>query len=159
MPSKDTLTERVIRAAKPTKKPYKLFDGGGLFLLITPTNARYWRLKYRLDGKERSIAFGVYPVVSLADAREERDAARKLIAKGVDPSKARQAAKAARRTATQNTFEAVAKEWLSNQAASWQPSHARIVRRRLERDVLPRVGTEPVSSLTRRPPAFSSVGL
>lgn len=149
MPSKDTLTERAIRAAKPSKKPHKLFDGGGLFLLISPANARYWRLKYRLDGKERLIAFGVYPEVSLAEAREARDAARKQIAQGTDPSEVRQAAKAARRTAAENTFEAVAKEWMVNQAARWLPSHARIVRRRLERDVFPRVGTEPISKLTR----------
>lgn len=149
MASKDKLTERSIRAAKPDRKPYKLFDGGGLYLLVNKDGSRYWRFRYRMNDKERLISFGVYPEQSLSDAREARDAARKQVAKGVDPSEARREAKAARRTAAENTFEAVAREWLEKRHARWKPNHARVVRRRLENDAFPRIGAYPISRLSR----------
>jgi len=145
---KDILTERAIRAAKPKLKPYKLADGGGLYLLVNPGGSRYWRLKYRIDGRERLISMGVYPEQSLAEAREGRDAARKLIAKGTDPSEVRQEEKAARRTAAANTFEAVAKEWYEKKCPSWAASNARIIRRRLEKELYPRIGDDAIAKLT-----------
>lgn len=105
------LTETKIRSAKPAEKPYKLSDGGGLFLLINPNGSRWWRLKYRFGGKEGGMSLGVYPDVSLKVARERRDEARRLLANGINPSTCRQQAKAAR----EHTFKAVALEWLALQ--------------------------------------------
>src|ERR1700730_3786430 len=106
-----TLTEAAIRGAKPKEKPYKLLDGRGLFLLVTPEGGRYWRLRYRYEGREKLISLGVYPDVPLKLARERREGARRLVADGIDPSAKRQAEK----TARGNTFEAVAREWITLQ--------------------------------------------
>src|SRR6185312_6180250 len=102
------LTDVRIRSAKPAEKSYKVGDSGGLYLLIHPSGGRWWRLKYRFNGKERGISLGVYPAVSLKDARERRDEAKKLLARGVDPSARRQTAKIARL----DTFKSVADEWM-----------------------------------------------
>lgn len=100
------INDTVIRNTKPAEKPRKLFDGGGLFLLVQPNGSRWWRLKYRFDGVEKTLSLGVYPEVSLKQARERREAFRKQIADGIDPSTVRKAEKRARA----NTFEAVARE-------------------------------------------------
>jgi Arm DNA-binding domain len=107
-----TLTDTVIRTTKPSEKPQKLFDGGGLYLLIKPTGTRLWHLKYRVAGREKLICFGQYPDVSLKQAREQRDEARKLIAAKVDPSAKRKAERAAQ----SDTFEAITREWLDVKA-------------------------------------------
>lgn len=105
------LSDITIRNAKPGEKPMKLADEKGLFLLVQPNGAKYWRHKYRFDGKEKTLAHGVYPEVSLKDARERRDAARKLLAQGTDPSEIKQIAKQGRIIAASNSFEAIARAW------------------------------------------------
>ena len=107
------LTDTAIRSAKPAAKPCKLADGGGLFLLINPTGSRLWRLKYRVDGREKLLAMGAYPDVSLAKARERRDEARKTIADGGDPSERKKRARQEAKSAETNTFRAVAQEHLA----------------------------------------------
>lgn len=100
------LTDTAIRTTKPSKRPVKLFDGGGLFLLVTPTGGKWWRFRYRFGGKENSLSVGVYPHVGLVDARRRRDAAKQLLAKGIDPAAVRREEKAretAERLAAKNT--------------------------------------------------------
>src|SRR5271157_5810006 len=106
------LTDTKIKNAKPQAKPYKLADERGLFLLVHPNGSRYWRWKFRAGGKEKLLAFGVYPDVSLKTAREKRDEARKALASGVDPSFKRKAEKRAAKLMQANVFEAVALEFL-----------------------------------------------
>jgi len=141
------LTDTAIKNTKPGDKPIKLFDGGGLFLLVTPAGQRYWRLKYRVLGKEKLLAIGVYPDVGLKDARSKRDAARKLLANGVDPGEARKAQKIAKVERAANSFEAVAREWFARQAPGWAPSHASKIIQRLEKDIFPWLGGRPVAEI------------
>ena len=148
MAAKDKLTAAAVEGAKRRQKPYKLFDGGGLYLLVKPDGARWWRLKYRVDGVEKLISIGTYPTRSLKAARAARDAAKDLLADGVDPSRQRQADRAARRTARENTFEAVAREWFGKRSKKWASSHADKVIGRLVKHVFPEIGSVPVSDLT-----------
>ena len=106
------LTDAAIRRAKPTDKTQKLFDGFGLFLEITPAGGRRWRQKYRFGGKEKLLAHGTYPIVTLAEARERRDEARKLLSRGLDPADHRKAERAAGLERSANSFEVIAREWL-----------------------------------------------
>ena len=108
-----SLTDRAIRNAKGAGKPYKLPDGGSLYLLVQPNGARYWRMDFRFAGKSGTLAFGVYPVVSLADAREQRDGAKKQIAAGLDPGLERKLKKLATISAAESTFKVIAEEWLA----------------------------------------------
>lgn len=142
------LTDTSIRNAKPRPKPYKLADGKGLFLQVTPNGGKWWRLKYRFDGKEQLLSCGVYPDTSLAKAREKCDAARKLLADGINPSEHRKAVKASRITQNANSFEVIAREWHAKYAPTWAPSHSDKIIRRLERDVFPWLGDKPVASIT-----------
>jgi integrase len=142
------LTDTAIRTAKPTEKPQKLSDGGGLFLLLNPNGGKWWRLKYRIDGKEKLLSLGTYPEVSLKDARERREEARRLLAAGVDPSVHRQATKAAREAENANTFEVVGREWFGKQSPNWAPSHAEKVLARLENDLFPYLGKRPIGAIT-----------
>lgn len=143
------LTATAVRNAKPREKTYRLADGGGLYLEVTPRGGRYWRLKYRHLGKEKRLALGVYPEVGLAQAREARDAARKLIAQGADPSAAKRAEERQRKVAAANTLEAIAEEWLvevhKNKVV---PDHYRHDRRRLELHLLPALGRQPLAEIT-----------
>lgn len=107
-----SLTSAAIRSAKPGEKPYKLSDGGGLFLLVAVNGGRYWRLAYRFDGKQKALAFGVYPDVGLADARELRAEAKRLLAKGIDPAVQARLDKINKSIASANTFGAIADEWI-----------------------------------------------
>lgn len=141
------LTDTKVRIVKPTTKPQKLFDGGGLFLLVTPTGGKLWNMKYRIDGKESRIAFGAYPEVSLAEARQKRDQARALLAKGVAPSDTRKAQKAAVTQETE-TFEVIAREWYSKFSPTWAASHAKTTIRRLERFVFPWLGSRQIKTIT-----------
>jgi len=109
------LTDTAIRNAKPADKPIKLFDGGGLFLHITPAGKRYWRLKYRFAGKEKLLALGVYPDVGLKEARDKREEAKRLLGEGVDPSVERKIQKVSTVERAANSFEAVAREWHGGQ--------------------------------------------
>ncbi len=142
------LTNITIRNAKPAAKPTKLFDGGGLYLEISPAGGKWWRLKYRIDGKEKRLSLGVYPEVSLKDARDRRDEARKLLANGVDPSENRKAKKAAKVNQIANSFEIIAREWLAKYSATWTENHTTRTMRRLERDVFPWIGTTPIANIT-----------
>lgn len=141
------LTDTTIRNTKPAEKPIKLFDGGGLFLLVTPAGQRYWRLKYRAAGKEKLLALGVYPEVTLATARRKRDEAREKLAAGIDPSEAKKAEKRTVRLNAENSFEAVAREWHAKYAPTWSESHGDRILRRLEVDAFPWIGGKPVADL------------
>jgi len=147
MAIKDKLTDTAIKAARARTKPYKLFDGGGLYLLIRPDGKRYWRLKYYVAGKEKLISLGVYPRVTLKTARRRATDAHAQIDDGQDPSVHRQEAKAARRSAAENTFEAVSREWYGKRSKSWAASNSTKVLGRLENDVFPWLGAKPIADL------------
>lgn len=143
------LTDRAIRAfiagaAKDPRKVKKLSDGGGMALVITPAGSAAWRLKYRIDGTERSYSIGVYPAVSLEAARQERDRARALVAAGKDPTQSRRIDRATASAAGAATFGGAAADWLESKRADWHPSTYETARRALERDVLPRLAKLPI---------------
>ncbi len=138
------LTDTTIRNAKPGAKPKRLFDSGGLYLEVSPSGSKLWRLKYRIAKREKRLAFGIYPEVSLKDARVKRDDARKLLAAGIDPSEHRKVAQ----QQDANGFEAVAREWFTKFSPSWSPDHAERVIRRLERDIFPWIGPRPIGNVT-----------
>lgn len=144
------LTDSAIRKAKPTEKPQRLFDGGGLYLEVSPSGGKWWRLKYRFGGKEKRLSLGTYPDTSLASARAKRDDARKLLASGVDPSENRKATRAAGTRATADSFEVVAREWFAKRSATWAPSHASKIMLRFENDVFPWLGTRHVGEINAR---------
>jgi len=142
------LTDIAIRNAKPGSKPIKLFDERGLYLELSPTGGKWWRLKYRFDGKEKRLSLGVYPDVSLKDARDRRDAARKLLADGVDPSENRKAEKSARADQAANSFEVVAREWFAKYSTRWAKNHGGRIVQRFERDIFPWIGGRPIADIT-----------
>jgi hypothetical protein len=142
------LTDIQVKNAKPKTKEYKLADGGGLYLLITPSGGKLWRFKYRFGGVEKRLTFKTYPEVSLADARHRRDDARKLIANGADPASILKAQKEEKLVA-ETTFEKVAREWFSKNEPVWSESHCKTVKSRLERDVYPVIGTRLIADITR----------
>ncbi|MCL9851186.1 tyrosine-type recombinase/integrase [Ralstonia solanacearum P673] len=141
------LTDTAIRNTKPAEKPIKLFDGGGLFLHITPAGQRYWRLKYRFAGKEKLLALGVYPDVGLKEARDRREEAKRLLGEGIDPSVERKVQKVATVERAANSFEAVAREWHGKYAPGWSESNSKKVLARLENDVFPWLGGRPIAEL------------
>jgi integrase len=141
-----SLTDAAIRNAKPGAKPFKLSDGAGLHLLITPKDQRWWRLRYRFDGKEKMISLGTYPAVTLKDARQRREDARALLAKGIDPSAQRQAEKAA--DAAVDRFAAVAEEWFGKFSPRWVEGYTRKIRARLDQDLIPYLGFLPIGEIT-----------
>lgn len=142
------LTDTAIRNAKPAAKPVKMFDGGGLYLLVQPTGGKLWRHKYRFGGTEKLLSLGAYPQIGLKDARARRDEARELLAKGVDPAQVRKDEKQARAVAASNAFEAVARAWWEQWSPTRSAKHADQVLRRLETDVFPEIGSTPVSAIT-----------
>lgn len=142
------LTDVKVRNAKPTGKPRKLYDEGGLYLEVSPSGGKLWRLKYRFHGKEKRIALGKWPEVTLKDARSRRDEARRLLANEIDPGEHRKVAKAARTAATENSFEAVAREWYAKHAPRWAPTHANKIIRRLELYIFPWIGGRPIAEVT-----------
>jgi len=137
------LTDTKARNAKPKNKQYKLFDGDGLFLLVAPAGGKWWRFKYRFGGKEKLISLGTYPEVSLSQARERRDKARKQVADNIDPSKVRKALKAAT-IQNESTFEVIAREWHAKFTPTWTQGHATTIKSRLEKNVFPFIGTCPI---------------
>lgn len=141
------LTDVAVRNAKPTDKPYKLSDERGLYLHVMPNGGRYWRMNYRYADKQKTLALGVYPDVSLKDARERRDEARRLITNGVDPGEVKAAQKASSKEAAGNSFEVVAREWFAKVSTGWVASHADRIMRRLERDVFPWLGSKPITEI------------
>lgn len=141
------LSDIKVRNVKPDVKDIKLFDGDGLFLLVTTKGGKYWRFKYRFNGKEKLLALGTYPERSLADARQDRDAARKQIAASIDPGEARKAQKAARAESDANSFEVIAREWHGKFKRTWSEAHAARTLERLDRDLFPWIGQRPINDL------------
>jgi integrase len=140
------LSDTKIRNIKPSHKQIKLFDGGGLFLLVAQRGSKLWRLKYRHEGKEKLLALGTYPEISLADARERRDEARKQVAHGIDPGSVRKAQKHAETEETE-TFEVIAREWHAKFINTWSEGHAATTMRRMEIDLFPWVGKRPITDI------------
>lgn len=138
------LTDVACCKAKPAGRPIKLSDGSGLHLLVDPKGGRYWRMAFRFAGKQKTLALGVYPAVSLADARTARDAARRLLAQGTDPSQVRKEEKRTAKLSAENTFEALAREWHANQKDGWTAGYAQRVMVRFEADVFPAIGSRPI---------------
>jgi integrase len=143
-----SLTDAKVRNAKAKTRPYKIADGEGLFLLITPPGGKYWRLKYFFQGKEKLLALGVYPEVTLAEAREGRVQARKQLASGADPAEAKKEAKLATTAKNANTFELIAREWLEKRRHEWAPSHTRSIRIQVEKHIMPKLGPTPIADIT-----------
>ncbi len=141
------LTDIAVHSAKPQAKTVRLFDGGGLYLEVSPAGGKWWRWKYRFDGKEKRLSFGVYPDVSLKSARDRRDDARKLLANDVDPGEQRKAIKAAKGDRAANSFEVIAREWFAKLSPSWAANHSSKILRRLERDIFPWIGARPMADI------------
>ena len=144
------LTDTILRAVKQGEKAVKLFDGGGLYLEVAPAGGKWWRLKYRFEGKEKRISLGTYPAVGLKEARERREQAKKLLSQGINPSMERKESKAAsiaEQREKENTFEAVAKDWFNTHAPDLTEKHALKIRRYLENVFFPAIGGKSVSSL------------
>jgi integrase len=145
------LTEVEVRKTKPTDKPQKISDGGGMYLQIQPDGAKYWRMAYRFDGKQKTLSLGVYPDVSLADARERREDARKLLKNGSDPSEIKQAVNAAKKATkageAANSFEALARELHKMKSPQWTPGHAKQWMENMEKYALPAIGSRPIADI------------
>jgi integrase len=141
------LTDTRIRNVRPQAKAYKLSDGGGMYLLVKPDGGRYWRLDYRFAGKRRTLAFGLYPTVTLSNARTQRDEARRLLAQGSDPNAAKKARKRAAKLARENTFESIAREWIVNQCHRLAHRYSALILARLEADIFPQIGSRPVAEI------------
>jgi Arm DNA-binding domain len=141
------LTDTRIRTAKPRPKPYKLSDGGGMYLLVMPDGARYWRMDYRFVGKRRTLALGVYPTLSLLEARARREDARASLAQDFDPSVVKKARKRAAKVACENTFEAIAREWIANQRHRLAPRYCALLLARLEADIFSHLGSRPIAEV------------
>ena len=138
------LTNTAIKAARGRDKQYRLTDGQGMYLLVKPNGKKYWRLDYSLHGKRKTFAIESYPAISLKDARSRRDAAKALVAEGIDLVPHRQK----RMESAANTFEAVGREWFSKQQASWKPGHARTVLGRMEKNLFPWLGNSEIGEIT-----------
>lgn len=141
------LNAKQVEACKPKEKAYKLADGGGLYLLINPNGSKYWRLKYRVAGKEKLLAIGVYPDVSLAKAREKRNAARQVVIEGGDPSQNKQQEKLARQGESEGTFEKIAREWYQRRYDRWSESYRKEMMATFEVDVFPFIGHRPIAEI------------
>ncbi|HKE42713.1 MAG TPA: integrase arm-type DNA-binding domain-containing protein [Casimicrobiaceae bacterium] len=141
------LTDVKVRNAKPTARPQRLWDSGGLYLEVSPSGGKLWRLKYRVGGKEKLLALGKWNAVSLAEAREKRDAAKKLLAQKTDPAEQRKADKREAAGRAANSFEVVAREWFEKRKGRWTPHHAKDVLRRLERNLFTDLGARPIAEI------------
>jgi len=144
------LTDVAIRNAKPTDKPRRVTDGDGMYLEITPAGGKLWRFKYRFARKEKRLALGAYPATGLKEAREKRDAARKLLAAGIDPGEQRKAERAAGEERAANSFEIVAREWFAKQSKSWAESHSSKILLRLENYLFPWLGKRPIADIAAK---------
>lgn len=142
------LTDIKVRSAKPQEKEYTLVDGDGMFLLIHPNGSKYWRFRFRFGGKQHLIAFGVYPETSLADARQKREEARKLVAAGIDPREHKRAVKE-EQAKKAITFESVAREWHATNK-KWSEDHSRRVLKSLEDNLFPAIGKRSIDSFSTR---------
>jgi len=145
------LSEMQVRNAKPQPKAYRLFDGGGLYLEVAPSGSRIWRMKFRQkNGKENVLTFGPYPEITLLEAREKRLDARRLMLQGVDPAKHRDDAKRFAAEQSANTFEKIAREWYANKVPTWSERTSKNMIQRLEADIFPQIGSQPVGELKHR---------
>ncbi|WP_271272865.1 tyrosine-type recombinase/integrase [Aliamphritea hakodatensis] len=142
------LTDRAIKAAKAKEKDYKVSDEKGLFLLVTKSGSKLFKMKYRFNGKEKKLSFGAYPDINLKEAREKRDEARKLLAHDIDPSAHKKAIKAAQRLNSENSFNAIALEWFDTKLADKTDGHQRRVKRALEIHLFPTLGNHPIKDIT-----------
>ncbi|WP_208489229.1 phage integrase central domain-containing protein [Escherichia coli] len=141
------LTDIQIKRAKPQDKPYTMNDGHGLSLLIKPDGSKGWRFRFRFAGKARLMSFGSYELVSLAEAREKRDTARKQVANGIDPVEERKAQKLAQKLSTENSFESVSREWHAAKADRWTIAYREEIIKTFEQDVFPFIGKRPISEI------------
>ena len=141
------LTALEVSKSKATDKPQRLADGGNMYLLVQPNGAKYWRMDYRLAGKRKTLAIGVYPDMSLAEARDRREQARKLIANGVDPVAVKQAQKVASVALSENSFEIIAREWFAKHSPNWKENHSSKILARLENDLFPWIGARPIGDI------------
>lgn len=141
------LTDTAVRGAKPGLSPYKVSDGGGLHLLVQPNGARLWRLAYRFAGKQKTLALGAYPTVSLAKAREGRENAKKQLADGIDPSLKKRRERLTAKVSANTTLKGVAIEWLNNRRQALNAEYADEILRRLEADIFPALGTRPIAEI------------
>ena len=137
------LTDLQIQKAKPKSKEVKLFDGGGLYLSVQPSGNKFWRLKYRFKGREKKLSLGAYPAISLAAARKKKEEARELIAKGMNPSEWGKS-----ESLTSETFEELARGWLTLHENAWTPRHKETVEARLKAYIFPYLGKRPISQIT-----------
>lgn len=142
------LSDIAVRTAKPTNKPRKMADEKGLYLLITPTGSKLWRMDYRIDDKRKTLALGSYPDTSLALARTKRDDARKLSAHGIDPSEQRKQDRQERRTASENTLENIGREWMKIKGKEWTDTYAGKTKACLERHAFPSIGNRPIKDIS-----------
>jgi len=142
------LTDLRIRNAKPSTKPIKLTDGGGLYLEVTPAGGKHWRYRFRLNGKESIYVIGKYPAVGAAEARTRRDEARKLVTQGINPTLAKKIEKTKVLHDNLTTFKAVSEEWLDTAKKKWTPAYASKVQSLLIKDVYPKLGELPIKSIT-----------
>lgn len=143
------LTARQVDTSRPKDKPYKLSDGGGLYLLVNPNGSRYWRLKYRIAGKEKLLALGVYPDITLAEARQKRADAKKVLAAGGDPGQEKQEEKQAKEQAVANSFERLAMEWHAHKSTSWSEGYAEHLLMYLKKDIFPFLGQKAITDISQ----------
>ena len=141
------LTDMRVRNAKPRTKPYKLSDGGGMYMLVKPDGGRYWRLDYRFAGKRCTLSLGVYPTVTLSNARARREEARRLLAQNINPNAVKKASKRSAKIASANTFEAIAREWIANQRDRLAVQYSTRLVARLEADIFPHIGSRPIAEI------------
>ncbi|QWA09506.1 tyrosine-type recombinase/integrase [Sodalis ligni] len=141
------LSVRQIETLKPQEKPYKLADGGGLFLHITPTGNKSWRLKYRFEGKEKLMTFGLFPAITLGEARKQRDKARALLAAGVDPSEEKKSRKAESLVTSGNTFKSITLEWYDSRKRTWSEKYAGEMISMFDKDIFPFIGDTPITEI------------
>lgn len=141
------LNARQVEASKAKDKPYKLADGGGLYLLVNPNGTKYWRLKYRVAGKEKLLAVGVYPNVTLADARVKREDAKRVLAAGGDPGLEKQEEKRAKVMAVTNSFEKLAREWHEHKRPTWSKGYADDILEYLRKDIFPYIGKRAITDI------------
>ncbi|OZS72516.1 integrase [Providencia rettgeri] len=141
------LSDIKIKTAKPLDKPYKLSDSGGLYLIVNRNGSKYWRMKYRFAGKEKMLSIGVYPQVTLAEARNQRDDAKKLLAQNKDPSEQKQLARLEKHLASESTFEAVAREWHTSKSDRWSLRYRDEIIDTFEKDIFPYIGKRPIADI------------
>lgn len=141
------LSDTKARNVKPKEKDYKLSDSEGLYLLVASSGGKRWRFKYRFDGKEKLLALGTYPALSLADARKKRDTAREQIAAGIDPGEVKKAQKAAKSEAEGNSFEVIAREWHKKFSGTWSAGHSEVIINKLENEIFPFIGNRPIDDI------------